>query len=112
MQENHKYVVHLLDGKNSMKPSYAEVAAADKTEDGGEDDKDEGMRIMLQASAALEVARIQRMTRVGGDNPIGSTVGIGGSKNNDLKRDNVNEVSYYSSDDESFLSYTLETGDA
>ncbi len=86
------------------------MAAAENTKDGGEDSEDEGMRIMLQASAALEVARIQRMTRAGGE--VGSTVGIGGSMNNDPKRDNVKDVSYYSSDDESFLSYTLETSDA
>lgn len=84
---------------------YPEVAAADDTlgEEGGEHE-DEGMRIMLQASAALEVARIQRIMRV--ENPGG----VGARHSMGRNSDSFDGDSFDGSD--SFTMYTLDTGDA
>ncbi|CAM9849822.1 unnamed protein product [Pylaiella littoralis] len=72
-----------------------DIASADTTEgkEGGQHE-DEGMRIMLQASAALEMARIQRLARAGkNSSKPGSPVGVNsrksrktiGTSNNDAK---------------------------
>lgn len=84
--------------------SLTEVAAADANlgEEGGEHE-DEGMRIMLQASAALEVARIQRITRV--ESPANFK-----QASHNQRSDSFDEDSFDGSD--SFTMYTLETGDA
>lgn len=106
----HVSVAHVLDGNKLDEITfYSEVAAADNAGEEGDKDEDEDMRVMLQASAALEVARIQRMTRVVGDN-TGSSGGIGGANPRLGSTDAVQAVSYYSDEDETFVSYTLETG--
>ncbi|CAB1108175.1 unnamed protein product [Ectocarpus sp. CCAP 1310/34] len=95
-----------------------EVAAGENTLFGeeGSNVQDEGMRIMLQASAAAEVARIQRISRVGGDKLIGSPgEGVGGLNSrplirNDLTRDrqsSFEDVSFDGSD--SFTMYSVDT---
>ncbi|CAM9090784.1 unnamed protein product, partial [Scytosiphon promiscuus] len=92
-----------------------EVAAADETTgEGSGGGQDRGMRIMLQASAAIEVARIQRITRVGeGAHPAG-VGGAGGLKprlmGNGPKAgsgDALDEISFDGSD--SFDTFTLES---
>lgn len=79
------------------------MASDDATvgEEGGEHE-DEGMRIMLQASAALEVARIQRITRVDSPGGVGGRLSINRKNNNSFDGD-----SFDGSD--SFTMYTLET---
>lgn len=73
------------------------------------------MRSMLQASAAIEMARIQRITRVGEGAHPGGIAGIGGLKSRlmgntppkESGRDSLDEVSFNGSD--SFNTYTLES---
>ncbi|CAM9601743.1 unnamed protein product [Ectocarpus sp. 6 AP-2014] len=95
-----------------------EVAAGENTLLGeeGSDVEDEGMRIMLQASAAAEVARIQRITRVGGDNIIGSPGGGVGGQNsrplmgNDPRGDRQSSFEDISFDGSgSFTMYSVDT---
>lgn len=87
-----------------------EVAAADCTlGEEGCDDEDEGMRIMLQASAALEVARIQRITRV--ESPSGGACGWNPKNQSASRRSDSFEDETFDGSD-SFTMYTLENGDA
>eukprot|EP00752_Nemacystus_decipiens_P009115 g8139.t1 len=86
-----------------------EVAAAECSQ--GEECseiEDEGMRIMLQASAALEVARIQRITRV---EPSSAAAPWNPKQYPASQRsDSFNEITYDGSD--SFTMYTIDSGDA
>ncbi|CAM9851628.1 unnamed protein product, partial [Hapterophycus canaliculatus] len=92
-----------------------EVAAADKTS--GEESgrrEDEGMRTMLQASAAMEVARIQRLTRVGEGTHLAGAGGAGGLNSRLMgngphkgSRDSLDDISFNGTD--SFDTYTLES---
>lgn len=97
--------------------SSPEVAAGENTLFGeeGSEVEDEGMRIMLQASAAAEVARIQRITRVGADNVVGSPGGgVGGLNSRPLigkdprgdRQSSFEDVSFDGSD--SFTMYTVD----
>lgn len=84
-----------------------EVAAADGTlGEEGSDDEDEGMRIMLQASAALEVARIQRNTRVESPAGAGGWNSKQASAASRSSLDSFDEESFEGSG--SFTTYTLE----
>lgn len=91
-----------------------EVAAACETsEEGSDGDDDKGMRIMRQASAAVEMARIQRITRVGNGVHFPGIGVTGGGKSRltsiDSKRGgrgSLDDVSFNGSD--SFNTYTLE----